>query len=719
MPHRAALAAILLLGLGLAGCQGSADLDLKTRTRRDMPQLDYPQSRTSDVVDDYHGNQVRDPYRWLEDADSDETAAWVQAQNDLTFGFLEGIPARDAYRTRLTDLWDYERTGVPIQRSGRLFFTRNDGLQPQSVLYVQDEGASTPRVLLDPNTLSEDGTVALGAWSVSRDGRWLAWSTSDGGSDWRTWRVRNVDTTVDLADEVRWSKFSGATWDAEGTGFWYSRYDEPAAGDELQGQNRNQKLYFHRRGTDQSQDSLVYERPDHPDWGFAAGLSDDGRYLVISVWRGTSPKVGLFYKDLLDRSLVVRELLPQFDAAYSFLGNLDGEFILRTDHGAPRGRIVAVSTTRPTPGHWRTIVPEGEAVLESATMIGGQILAVYLEDVANTVRLFDLDGGVRGEIPLPGLGSVGGFSGRPGDTETWYSFDSYLSPGVIYHHNLVSGESRIWSQPQLDFPFDRYTTERTFYTSADGTRIPLWIVRRSDLKRDGQNPVILYGYGGFNIALTPSFSPARLPWLEQGGIWAVANLRGGDEYGEAWHEAGMLKNKQNVFDDFIAAAEFLVDEGWTQADRLAVMGGSNGGLLVGAVVNQRPELFAAGLPAVGVMDMLRFQHFTIGWAWTSDYGSSEDPEMFPYLHAYSPLHNLRPGTEYPAMLVTTADHDDRVVPGHSFKYTAQLQACQGGPMPVLIRVETRAGHGAGKPTDMVIEEYADRYGFLTRVLGLD
>jgi len=710
--------AILGLALITAGCQGAGDTDPTIRTRRNMAQLSYPPTRTDDVVTDYHGNQVPDPYRWLEDADSGETAAWVDAQNELTFGYLQGIPARDEYRERLTELWDYERTGVPVRKAGRLFFSRNDGLQPQSVLYVQDDGAE-PRILLDPNTLSDDGTVALGGWSVSRDGRWLAWSISDGGSDWRTWRIRDVDSGEDLADEVRWSKFSGATWDDQGNGFWYSRYEAPEDGEELQGQNHNQKLYYHRRGTGQDQDSLVYERPDHPDWGFAASLSDEGRYLIITVWRGTSPKVALFFKDQFDRSNIIRELLPDFDAAYVCLGHHDGEFILRTDLDAPRGRIVAVNLNQPGADHWRTIVPQDVDVLESATMLGSKLVLVYLRDVANAVRLFGLDGDPRGEIPLPGLGSVGGFTGRPDDMETWYSFDSYLSPGIIYHHNLVTGESHIFRQPEVHFPFDRYVTEREFYTSADGTRIPLWIVRRADLERNGDNPVILYGYGGFNASLTPYFSPARLPWLERGGIWAVANIRGGAEYGEEWHAAGMLQQKQNVFDDFIAAAEHLIGENWTRADRLAVMGGSNGGLLVGAVVNQRPELFGAGLPAVGVMDMLRFQHFTIGWAWTSDYGSSEDPEMFPYLHAYSPYHNLRPGTEYPAMLVTTADHDDRVVPGHSFKYTARMQACQAGTLPVLIRVETRAGHGAGKPTDMVIEEYADRYGFLTRVLGLD
>ncbi len=703
----------------LTACSSGHDDDPLTRDAKTMTKLSYPESRTDEVMDNYHGTQVPDPYRWLEDTDSPETAAWVASQNELTFGYLEGIPARETYRARLTELWDYERIGVPLQRAGRIFFSRNDGLQPQSVLHVRDDADSPARVLLDPNALSEDGTVALGGWAVSRDGRWLAWATSVSGSDWRIWRVRNVATGEDLPDEVHWSKFSGATWDESGGGFWYSRYPEPADGDHLQAQNLNQQLWYHRRGTDQSEDVLVYERPDHPEWGFAASLSDDGRYLMISVWQGTSPKNGLFYKDLRDRSLRVHELLPAFDAAYVFLGNDGGLFYLRTDHDAPRGRVVAVDLSLPEARHWQTIVPEASEVLEGATVVGEQLVLTYLQDAANSVRLFTLQGDPRGEIPLPGLGSVGGFTGRRADTETWYSFDGYLSPSVIYRHNLVTGQSSEFQRPELDFPFDEYVTERVFYTSADGTRIPLWITRKKDLPRDGSNPVILYGYGGFNVSLSPYFSPARLPWLEQGGIWAVANLRGGGEYGEDWHEAGMLAAKQNVFDDCIAAAEYMVQQNWTCADRLTVMGGSNGGLLVGAVINQRPELFGAALPAVGVMDMLRFQHFTIGWAWTSDYGSSEDPELFPYLHGYSPYHNLQPGTRYPAVLVTTADHDDRVVPGHSFKYAARLQHCQAGDLPTLIRIETKAGHGAGKPTDMVIAEYADRYAFLTRVLGLE
>jgi len=722
-PHcrrAAAVGPLLVLLLVVAsGCGDRGNHAPYRRTATAMPRLTYPASRTEDVIDDYHGTQVRDPYRWLENPDSEETAAWIRAQNALTNEYLAGPAARAEYKARLTELWNYERTGVPVKCADRLFYTHNDGLQPQSVLYVQDDAESAPRVLLDPNTLSEDGTVALGNWSVSRDGRWLAWATNVAGSDWRTWRIRDVETGADLADEVRWSKFSDATWDDRGTGFWYGRYAEPAPGEERQSQNCDQKLYFHRRGTAQADDVLVYERPDRPEWGFGTTLSEDGRYLVINVWQGTSPKNGLFFKDLFDRSLLVRELLSGFDAAYEYLGQRDGVFLLRTDKDAPRGRIVAVDIALPESRHWRTIVPETAETLDGATILNDQLVLIYLQDAANAVRLYALDGDLRGEIPLPGLGTVAGFTGRAKDHETWFSFDSYLSPGLIYRYDLVTGESTVFRQPAVVFPFAEYVTERVFYGSHDGTRIPLWLVHRRDLARDGRNPVILYGYGGFGVSLTPSFSAARLPWLERGGVWAVANLRGGGEYGETWHEAGILTRKQSVFDDFIAAAEYLIREGWTVADRLAIMGGSNGGTLVGAVVNQRPELFAAGLPAVGVMDMLRFQHFTIGWAWTSDYGSSDDPDLFPYLQAYSPYHNLQPGIEYPAMRVTTGDHDDRVVPGHSFKYAAMLQQCQAGDRPCLIRVETRAGHGAGRPTEMVIQEYADRFAFLTRALDLD
>ncbi|MCB1183915.1 prolyl oligopeptidase family serine peptidase [bacterium] len=684
-----------------------------------MTRLSYPATRTVDQVDDYHGTAVADPYRWLEDADSPETAAWVAAQNEVTFGFLAGIPQRDAYADRLAEIWDYERYTAPFREGGRTFYYRNDGLQNQYVLYVQDAPAAAPRVLLDPNTLSDDGTVSLGGISVSRDGKWLAWATSVSGSDWREWRVRSIDTGKDLPDVVRWSKFSGATWDAEGRGFWYSRYDAPADGDAFEGTNTNQKLCFHRLGTDQTADRVFHERPDQPEWGFGSTLSEDGRYLVLNVWHGSSRENRLYYKDLFDKSLVVRPLLDAGDANYVFLGNDGPTFYVLTNRDAPRKRIVAIDLDRPDPAHWRELVPEGDDVIDSVTLVDHSFVIKTMRDVQHAVRIHDLAGRFVREVPLPGPGTVSGFGGHADDTDTYFTFTGFLNPGEIHHYDFTTGETTLFRKPAIDFDFDAYTAEQVFFTSRDGTRVPMFLVHRRDLVRDGTNPTILHGYGGFNITQRPGFRISLLPWLEQGGVYALANLRGGGEYGEDWHRAGMLANKQNVFDDFIAAAEHLIGEGYTCAAKLACSGGSNGGLLVGAVVNQRPELWGAALPAVGVMDMLRFQHFTIGWAWVSDYGSSDDAEMFPLLYGYSPYHNLQPGVRYPAVLVTTADHDDRVVPGHSFKYAARLQACQAGDLPVLIRIQTKAGHGAGKPTAMVIQEIADRYAFLHRVLDME
>ncbi len=690
-----------------------------TRNPVTMDKLTYPASRVQEQIDEYHGVQVADPYRWLEDVDSDETHAWVQAQNQVTFGFLESIPARESFRTRLTEIWNYERYGAPFREGGRTFFTKNDGLQNQSVLFVEDKPEAGPRVLLDPNTLSEDGTVSLGGTSISRDGRYLAWSTSVSGSDWRTWFVRDVDTGEDLPDRIEWSKFSDAAWDHDARGFFYSRYEEPREGEAFEGANYFQKLYYHRLGTAQEEDRLVFERPDQKEWGFGGEVSEDGRYLIVSVWKGTARENGIFYKDLLDKSLVVRPLLQDFDASYRFLGNDGPVFFLQTNLDAPREKVIAVDLGQPGRENWKTLIPESADPIEGVAILNDQFVVTSMHDVVNQVRIYDLDGTFRHEIPLPGLGSVGGFRGHPGDTETYYVFNSYLNPGEIYHFDFKTRQSTLFRKPEIAFDFGGYRTHQIFFASKDGAQVPMFLVHRKDLALDGSNPTILYGYGGFNISLNPSFSPAILPWLEQGGVYAVANLRGGGEYGEEWHKQGMLAVKQNVFDDFIAAAEYLIAEGYTNPNRLAVYGGSNGGTLVGAVINQRPELFGAAIPAVGVMDMLRFQLFTIGWAWVSDYGSSDDPEMFPVLHAYSPYHNLRPGVEYPAVMVTTADHDDRVVPGHSFKYAARLQACQAGNLPALIRIQTKSGHGAGKPTAMIIEETADRYAFLARALGLE
>ncbi|MBK9303387.1 MAG: S9 family peptidase [bacterium] len=683
-----------------------------------MP-LAYPAAAKVDVVDDYHGTQVADPYRWLEDVDSEQTHAWVAAQNELTYGYLAKLPARERIKQRLTELWDYPKYGAPFKEGGRYFFSKNTGLQNQSVFYVQESLDAEPRVLLDPNTLSEDGTVSLAGMSIARDGKKMAWATSVSGSDWQTWYVRDIDTGKDLTDKVEWSKFSGASWDEKGEGFYYSRYDAPAAGEDLTGTNFFQKLYYHKVGTPQSQDVLVYERPDHQDWGIGGDVTESGDYLIISIWKGTSPQNLLFYKDLRDPSSKIVELLGEFEAEYGFVEHDGGVFYLTTDLDAPRKRLVAVDTANPAKDAWFELIPQKDITLQGVGMINGdEFVAEYMKDAHSVVYRFDHHGSPLGEVALPGLGSAGGFGGHRADTESFYTFTSFLYPPTIFKYDFKTGVSTVFREPEIDVDLSDYATEQVFYASKDGTKVPMFLVHRKDIELDGKNPTLLYGYGGFNASMTPYFSISRLQWVEMGGVFAMANLRGGGEYGEDWHQGGMLKNKQNVFDDFIAAAEWLIAEKYTSAAHLACQGGSNGGTLVGAVINQRPELFAAALPAVGVMDMLRFHKFTIGWAWTSDYGSSEDPEMFPVLRAYSPYHNLKDGTCYPATLVTTADHDDRVVPGHSFKYAARIQEAQGCDKPVLIRIETKAGHGGGKPTAKIIEEVADEWAFLAHHLGM-
>ena len=697
---------------------------ITAQTAAAQERIRYPETRKVDVVDDYHGTKVPDPYRWLEDTDSPETRAWIEAQNAITFAHLAAIPERDAIRERLTRLWNYPKYGLPFREGGLYFFTKNDGLQNQAVLYVQPSLDAEPRVLLDPNTLSEDGTVALSGLAVSHDARYLAYSTSSGGSDWQELFVREVATGRDLADHIRWAKFTGISWTKDGRGFFYSRYPEPAEGEQLLQENRNQKLYYHVVGTPQSEDRLIYERPDQPEWGFNAEVTEDGRYALIYVWHGTDPKNRLYYIDLKDpakpdlSSPVVR-LLDDFDAAYNVIGNQGPVLYVQTDLNAPRQRIVAIDLRDPAREKWRTIVPESDDVLQAATIVGGKLVTLYLKDAASRVRFYTLDGQPAGELELPGLGSVAGISGKPDSPELFYAFTSFLYPTTIFRYDVGTGTNEVFRAPQLEgFDPSQYETKQVFYTSKDGTRVPMFITHRKGIRLDGTNPTYLYGYGGFNVSLTPAFSITNLLWLEMGGVYAQPNLRGGGEYGEEWHRAGTKERKQNVFDDFIAAAEYLIREGYTSPQKLAIGGGSNGGLLVGAVMTQRPELFAVAHPAVGVMDMLRFHKFTIGWAWVSDYGSPDDPEAFRYLYAYSPLHNLKPGTCYPATLVTTADHDDRVVPGHSFKFTARLQEVQSCDKPVLIRVETRAGHGAGKPTSKQIEEAADVLAFRVKHLGM-
>jgi prolyl oligopeptidase len=688
-------------------------------SKGERPQ--YPKTRQADVVDDYFGTKVRDPYRWLEDDHSPETKAWVEAQNEVTFAFLESVPERSAIQERLTRLWDYERYGLPSREGPWYVFSRNDGLQNQPVIYRARDLEVDPKVLLDPNTLSEDGTVALaeGGTAFTDDGRYLAWATSSGGSDWRTWRVREVATGEDQPDLVEWSKFSSAAWRRDGSGFFYSRFAEPKEGDALKGVNKNQKVYFHRVGTGQDEDTLVYERPDHPDWGLGADVTDDGRFLLVYQSEGTDPKNRIFLRDLEDPKGAIGPFLDAFDAEYQAVGNDGDLFYVRTNRDAGRYRLVAVDRRSPDAGQWKEIIPEDEdkAVLSSATMIGDRFVVVWEVAAHHVLRIHGKDGAVEREIELPGLGEVT-VAGRRRDAEFFYSYMSFAWPTTIYRCDPVTGESAVFRKPEVAFDPEAWETTQVFYDSKDGTRVPMFLVHRKGLERDGQNPTILYGYGGFNISVTPSFSLSIVTWLEMGGVWAVANLRGGGEYGQEWHEAGRLGNKQNTFDDFTAAAEYLTRESYTSAPKLAIYGGSNGGLTVGAVLNQRPDLFGAAIPAVGVMDLLRFHEFTIGWAWKSDYGSSETKKGFDALIRHSPLHNIEPGTEYPAVLITTADHDDRVVPAHSFKYAATLQPAQGGDAPILIRIETRAGHGAGKPTSMQIEDVTDKWAFLVKVLGM-
>ena len=683
-----------------------------------MP-LNYPTTRQDDHTDSYHGITITDPYRWLEDPSSPETEAWVTAQNKVTFSYLNALPGRAQLNARLTELWNYERYGIPFKQNGRYFYYKNNGLQNQSVLYTLPTLDAEPTVLLDPNKLSEDGTVALSGISISENAQYVAYGLSTAGSDWMEWKVRNIATGEDTDDLVQWVKFSGAAWTHDHKGFFYSRYDEPKSKNKLEDVNRYQKLYYHALGTPQSADTLIYERSDQPDWGFSGDVTEDGRYLIISVWLGTAPKNLLFYKDLQDPDAKVVELISDFEAQYSLIDNDGTTFWLRTDLDAPKGRVIAIDIKSTERAQWQTLIPEAEETLESVSVLNHQFVADYLKDAYTQVKIFDLTGTFVRNVDLPGIGSAGGFGGDRTDTETFYSFTSFTIAPRIYRYNLITGESTLFREPAIPFDPDAYETQQVFYPSKDGTSIPMFITAKKGLVLNGENPVLLYGYGGFNISLSPSFSVSTLVWLEMGGVYAVANLRGGGEYGETWHEQGIKTNKQTVFDDFISAGEWLIKEGYTKAEKLAIAGGSNGGLLVGACITQRPDLFGAALPAVGVLDMLRFNQFTIGWAWESDYGSPQNEDEFKALYAYSPLHNLKPGTAYPATMITTADHDDRVVPAHSFKFAAALQAAHKGENPVLIRIETKAGHGAGKPTAKQIEEATDKWAFLAHELGVE
>jgi len=682
-------------------------------------QLTYPTTKKVDQVDDYHGTAVEDPYRWLENdvrVDS-EVAAWVAAQNEVTDAFLASIPERVAIRARLETLFDYPRYGSPSKQGSRYVFMKNDGLQNQSVLYVQDSLDGEARVLLDPNAWSADGTVALAGLSFSDSGDLLAFAQSEAGSDWRRWRVMDVRTGEWLADKLRWVKFGGASWTKDEKGFFYTRFPATKPGEEFQSLNLNNRVYYHRLGTPQEEDVLVYAAPEHPEWGFGAGVTEDGNYLVIAASKGTDDKNLLLIRDLAEPYAAPVTIVGEFANEWTILGNDGTTFYAKTDLDAPRRRIVSFDV-REGLSSLRELVPQQPEVLEQAGMVGDFLVAQYLKDVLPVVRLHRTDGSLDREVALPGLGSASGFDGRRRDRETFYTYTSFNEPPTIYRLDLASGASVVFRRTEVDVDLSAYEVEQVFYPSKDGTRVPMFIVHRRGVPRDGSQPTLLYGYGGFNVSLTPRFSPTVAAWLELGGVYAMANLRGGGEYGRDWHEAGKKLRKQNVFDDFIAAAEFLVAEKWTRPDRLAIQGGSNGGLLVGAVMIQRPDLFGAALPAVGVMDMLRFQRFTAGRYWTDDYGSSDDATEFGALWAYSPYHRLAPGTPYPATMVTTADTDDRVVPGHSFKFAARLQECHRGNAPVLIRIETAAGHGAGKPLSKTIEEYADMWAFLVKVLRM-
>lgn len=681
--------------------------------------LAYPETRREAVRETLHEVEITDHYRWLEDDNSKETAAWVKAQNKVTFDFLDAIPARERIAKRLTELYDNERYGIPFKIGGRYFYSKNDGLQNQSVLYTTTSLSGEARVLLDPNKLSQDGTVALSGYEVSDDGKHLAYAISRSGSDWKEWRVRDIETGKDFSDELKWSKFSGASWSKDHKGFYYSRYAEPKEGEEFKGTNFNMKVYYHRLATSQTQDELVYERPDHPKWGLGAWPSEDGKYLLLEVWEGSANKNGFFYRDLSKEDSPFVELLKDFDARYEFIDNEGARFWFQTDLKAPRGRIVEIDLSNPRLAHWKTLVPESKDTLRGVNLVGNEFLCSYMHDAHSVVRRYSLTGKLLGTVETPGLGSVRGLRGKREHRETFYSFNSYTDPYSIYRYDFESGKSSVFRKPNVKFDPSRFESKQVFYKSKDGTRIPMFIVSRKGLALDGNNPTLLYAYGGFNISLLPRFSSSTIAWLELGGVYAVANLRGGGEYGEAWHEAGKNHRKQNVFDDFIAGAEWLIEHKYTSSKKLAMEGGSNGGLLVGACMTQRPELFQAALPAVGVMDMLRFHKFTIGWAWTKEYGTPDTAADFKVLHAYSPYHNLKKGTRYPSTLITTGDHDDRVVPAHSFKFAAALQRAHLGENPVLIRIETKAGHGAGKPIAKRIQEAADKWAFLVKELGME
>jgi len=693
----------------------------------DLTQIQYPPAKRTDHVDTYHGTKVADPYRWLEDADSPETKAWIKAENKITFGYLEGIPERAPIRERLTKVWNYERLGIPEKEGGRYFYSRNTGLQPQPVLFTTTDLKVSGEVLLDPNTLSNDGTVALSAWSPSPDGRLLAYAISSGGSDWVEWKIRDIKTGKDLSDNLKWAKFSGASWLKDSSGFYYNAYDAPQ-GNALQEANKGIRVMFHRLGTPQTEDRIAFAMPSNPEYFLSGEATDDGNFLVVSVYPNTTTNNRVGIQELGSPTSEVLQLFWNDDSQYEYIANHGWNFYFLIKRNAPRGKIVRVRVNDAIKdgkidqtlllAATDEIVPQTEDVLESVHGIGERLVLSYKHDATALVKITTLDGKEVRSVKLPGLGTVAGFQGKINDPETFFQYTDFATPRTIFRYDVQNGKSSTWFKPKIGVDPRNFVSEQVFYRSKDGTRIPMFITYRKGMKKDGKQPTILYGYGGFNSSQEPYFSIVNAVWMEMGGIYAVACIRGGGEYGKDWHDAGRKLSKQNVFDDFIAAAEYLIDQGYTSSSKLACQGGSNGGLLVGAMLTQRPELFGAALPAVGVMDMLRFNKFTIGWAWEPDYGSPQNGEEFRALYRYSPYHNIKSGTHYPATLITTGDHDDRVVPAHSFKFGAAMQAAQGGPAPILIRIETRAGHGAGKPTQFQIEEFADIYAFLVKVFGM-
>ena len=700
---------IALIGfLFLMSCEQNKQMKIKPAP--------YPVAKKVDTIDVYFGHQVADPYRWLEDDNSPETEAWVNAENEVTFGYLEQIPFRNKIKERLEQIWDYPKYGVPFKEGNNFYFFKNDGMQNQYVIYKQTALEAEPEVFLDPNTFSEDGTVALSGLEFNHDGTLLAYSISKSGSDWSEIYVMDVETKNLLDDHLEWIKFSGTSW--KGDGFYYSRYDEPKEGDELKASNEYHKVYYHKIGTAQSEDKLIYKNDEYPKRNYYAGTTDDESFLFMSESAGTSGNA-LWVKKLDGSQDDFTLVAEGFENEYNVIDNLGEQLLIMTNDGAPKWQLVLVDPMNPEQANWKVIIPEKEEVLQSISLVGDKIVAEYMKNATSVAFIYDYEGNYVEDLQLPGIGSMSGISGKKGEDLAFYSFTSFTFPSTVYKYSIANNSSEVYTRSEIDFDIDNYETQQVFYKSKDGTEVSMFIVHKKGLKMNGKNPTYLYGYGGFNISLTPGFSITRLVLLENGVVFAMPNLRGGGEYGEEWHEGGTKTNKQNVFDDFIAAADYLIETGYTQPAKLAIAGGSNGGLLVGACMTQRPDLFAVALPAVGVMDMLRYHKFTIGWAWASDYGTSEDSEeMFNYLYGYSPIHNIKEGVNYPATLITTADHDDRVVPAHSFKFAATLQEKHKGDNPVLIRIDVKAGHGGGKPTAKVIEEYTDEWSFMMYNLGV-